>query len=340
MEKRKYKSMRIMVLLIVIIISFFIFIKYHSQDKRTLPFHKCMNIGNALDSPKNIEWDVQIKNEYFDLIKNAGFDSVRIPIRFSDYAKDQPNYTIEESFMEEVDEYVDYALSNDLVVILDLHHFLELMDEPDKYKDCFLRIWEQLSQRYQNYPDKLVFEILNEPNKNLESYIWNEYLNEAINIVRKSNKSRLIIVGATEFSSLDGLKYLKLPEDKNLIATFHFYEPNEFTFQGNVYHQGFEHLKNISWSGTDSEIKYIKERFSTVKTWADKNKIRVFLGEFGANNNAPEKDRELWIKEVRKTAEEMGFAWGYWELCSEFGIYDTKTSSWNKFLLNALIDKR
>ncbi|MCT4542198.1 MAG: glycoside hydrolase family 5 protein [Vallitalea sp.] len=338
MEKRKYRL--VMILLLFITISCFMLIKYCNQNKATLPFHKCMNIGNALDSPKNIKWDVELKNEYFDLIKNAGFDSVRIPVRFSDYAKDQPNYKLEENFMKEVDEYIDYAISKDLVVILDLHHFSELMKEPDKYKNCFLRIWEQLSQRYQNHSDKLVFEILNEPNKNLKYYIWNKYLNEAIRIVRKTNKYRLIIIGSTGFSSLDNLKYLKLPKDKNLIATFHFYEPNEFTFQGNVYHEGFEHLKNIPWSGTDSQSKYIKERFSKVKKWADENRIIVFLGEFGVNKNAPQKDRVVWVENVRKTAEEMGFAWGYWEFCSEFGVYDTKRSCWNEFLLDALIEKR
>lgn len=339
MAKRKYKLIKDIAIVLIISIIYLLIKNYYIESKNLLPFHKCMNIGNALDAPKNIPWDVDIKNEYFDLIKEAGFDSVRIPVRFSDYAKNQPEYVLEEDFMKRVDGYIDYALSKDLVVILDFHHFVEIMDKPEQYKQCFLRIWEQLSQRYENHSDKLIFELLNEPTKNLKPEIWNEYLNEAIKVIRKTNKNRFIIVGSAEFSSLDSLKYLTLPKDKKLIATFHFYEPNKFTFQGNIYHQGFEQLKNVSWKNTDSEVRYIKERFSIVKRWADKNNIRIFLGEFGANQNAPKEDRVLWTKQVRKTAEEMGFAWGYWEFCSQFGAYDDKTASWNKMLLNSLVNK-
>jgi endoglucanase len=343
MDKRKNNLVKVVLLIIIIIISAtvgFGKLSYYSKKNDNLIFQKCMNIGNALDAPKNVPWDVEMKKEYFDLIKTAGFDSVRIPVRFSDYAKNEPNYVLEEKFMEEIDEYIDYALNKELVVILDLHHFVEIMEEPEVYKDCFLRIWEQLSQRYERYPDKLVFELLNEPTKNLKSNIWNEYLNEAINIIRKTNKNRLIVIDSTNFSSLDSLKHLYLPKDKNLLATFHFYEPNRFAFQGNMYHPGFENLKNIPWNGTNSEVQYIKERFSIVKEWSDKNEIRVFLGEFGVNKHAPEQYRVLWTNQVRKTAEEMGFAWGYWELCSAFGAYDSKTEMWNEQILKALINKK
>lgn len=340
MEKTKRSLMKAICIFMASVIVIFIIVKINSKINNTLNFNKCINIGNALDAPKNISWDVQMKKEYFDLIKEAGFDSVRIPVRFSDYAKNEPNYVLEEKFMKEIDEYIQYALKKKLVVILDLHHFVEIMEEPEVYKDCFLRIWEQLAQRYENYSEKLVFELLNEPTKNLNPNIWNEYLNEAIKIIRKTNKNRLIIIGSANFSSLDSLEYLTLPKDKNLMATFHFYEPNEFTFQGNIYHPGFENLRNIPWKGTNLEVQYIEDRFSIVKKWSDKNNIRVFLGEFGANKNAPEQYRILWTSHVRKTAEGMGFAWGYWELCSAFGIYDTKTFLWNKQLLDALLNEK
>ncbi|HPU43798.1 MAG TPA: hypothetical protein PLS98_06260, partial [Dictyoglomaceae bacterium] len=42
-----------------------------------------VNMGNALEAPKEGEWGVVIKDEYFKLIKEAGFDHVRIPIKWS-----------------------------------------------------------------------------------------------------------------------------------------------------------------------------------------------------------------------------------------------------------------
>lgn len=68
-----------------------------------------MNIGNALDAPKGVPGDVTMKEEYFDIIKKAGFDSVRLPVRFSDYVN-KNTYILDEQFMKKIDKYINYAL--------------------------------------------------------------------------------------------------------------------------------------------------------------------------------------------------------------------------------------
>jgi len=45
-----------------------------------------INIGNALEAPREGEWGVYIRDEYFRIIKEAGFDTVRIPIKWSAHA--------------------------------------------------------------------------------------------------------------------------------------------------------------------------------------------------------------------------------------------------------------
>ena len=40
-----------------------------------------MNIGNALEGPREGAWGVMIQDYYFPLIRKAGFDSVRLPIK-------------------------------------------------------------------------------------------------------------------------------------------------------------------------------------------------------------------------------------------------------------------
>jgi len=54
-----------------------------------------INLGNALDGPSEGEWGVTLKEEYFKIIKKAGFDSVRIPIFVSTHALKEPPYTID-----------------------------------------------------------------------------------------------------------------------------------------------------------------------------------------------------------------------------------------------------
>ncbi len=302
-----------------------------------LPFKRCISIGNALEAPKGISWNVQMDKRYFDLIKAAGFDSVRIPVRFSDYAKENPGYQIEEEFMSEVDGYVDYALELGLTVILDLHHFEELMEYPLEYSRCFLAIWEQLSLRYKDYPPELIFELLNEPQKNLKDDVWNKLLAEAVFVVRKENPDRFLIIGPDNYNSLHRLQNLKLPDDKKIIISIHYYAPNDFAFQGDPYHESYKELSNIPW-GKPDEIKRLKDDFQKAASWAKANDRQVFLGEFGVNRSAPAQYRELWIKMVREHAEEVDFAWGFWEFCSNFGIYDSNTDKWDEKLMEALID--
>lgn len=306
---------------------------------KEMPFKSCMNIGNALDAPRDMKWDVEMQYYYFDVIKKAGFDAVRLPVRFSDYAKNEQEYRLDEEFMKKVDSYVDYALKDDLYVILDFHHFIEIMDTPENYKECYLKIWNQLSERYKDYSDKLMFELLNEPKDNLKGDLWNEYLKEGVSVIREKNKKRKIIVGPDNYYSVYSLDHLVIPEDDNIIVSFHYYEPNEVTFQGSPNHAGFEDMSNIKWNGTDEEKEYLESRFKMAREYAEKHKVPVFLGEFGVNKNAPEETRIKWTEAVKDEASKNKFAYGYWELCSEFGIYDAENNKWNDSILNTLTDK-
>lgn len=302
---------------------------------RKTDFRKCISIGNALEAPKNIPWDVKMNTEYFDIIKNAGFDSVRLPVRFSDYAN-KNTYTLDESFMKKIDSYIDYALNDELTLILDFHHFDEIMETPDEYKAMFLKIWDQLSRRYRNYSDKLVFELLNEPKDNLNGSLWNQYLKEGIQVIRNNDKRRKIIIGPGSYYSVERLYELEIPKDRNLILAFHYYEPDKFTFQGDPYHEGYENLKNIKWTGTDQEMDVLHNKFDIAKKYSRENNIPVFLGEFGANKKVKEPFRKDWTEAVRAEADKFNFSWGYWEFCSNFGIYDRESGTWSEEL-NALI---
>lgn len=316
-------------------------VKFFRGRKQEMPdISKTMNIGNALEAGKGEIWDVSMSVEYIDRIKEAGFTSIRMPVRFSDYAKDNENYILDEDFMEKVDYYINYALSSELNVILDMHNFYEIMDNPLENKELFLKLWSQIAERYKDYPENLVYELLNEPQKNLKLDIWNNLLSEGVSTIRKFDRKKFIIIGGCNYNSYEELLKIDVPKDDNLILTFHYYEPNEFTFQGAEYHEGFEELHDIEWKGTESEVQRIKDAFDKVKEFADKKNLNVFVGEFGANKKAPHDSRVLWTKAVREIAEEHDFSWGYWEMASIFGIYDKDAHIFDDDMLEALLNTR
>lgn len=297
-----------------------------------------VNLGNALEAPNEGEWGVVLEEGYFDLIKQAGFDTVRVPIRWNAHALEKPPYTIDADFFARVDWVVDQALARNLNVILNIHHYNELMEEPRPHKERFLALWEQIADHYRQAPDSVYFELLNEPNNTLSALYWNDYAQEAIRTIRRTNARRTIIVGPGDWNSLWKLNELQLPEeDRNLIVTFHYYEPFQFTHQGAEWVENSTPWLGTKWSDDEASIGKIRRDFDIVKQWSEKNQRPIFLGEFGAYSKADDTSRHLWTNAVARAAEERGFSWAYWEFCAGFGVYNREKQSWNEPILTALI---
>src|SRR5262249_14444537 len=109
-------------------------------------FGRGMNLGNALEAPKEGEWGITLNENDFRQIKPAGFDSVRIPIRWSTHAEKEAPFTIERDFFERVDWAVDQALGRGLKAIINVHHYDEIMKEPDRHRERFLGLWGQIAE--------------------------------------------------------------------------------------------------------------------------------------------------------------------------------------------------
>jgi endoglucanase len=334
------------------------------QNKR---LGRGMNFGNALEAPNEGEWGVTLKEEYFKIIKDAGFDSVRIPCRWSAHALKEAPYTIEKSFFDRVDWAVNCALSRNLLVMLNIHNYTELYTEPLAHKERFMALWKQIAEHYKDYPDTLLLEIFNEPDDAFTPDMWNDWLKEAHAIIRKANPTKTIVIGSANDSWLTYLKLLKLPEgDRNIIVTVHYYFPHEFTHQGAAWMTHEKIVKSIAdmkfvnqevpewatddwqgdsstwlgtkWTGTDKEKKAVTDVFDIGAAWGKEHNRPINLGEFGAYVKADKDSRVLWTTFVAKSARERGFSYLYWEFCHEnFGAYDQQTNQWKNYLLNALI---
>ncbi len=302
---------------------------------------KGVNLGNALDAPKEGAWGVTLKKEYFELISQAGFDSIRIPVNWANHAAKESPYTIDPTFLARVDWAVEQALSRDLVVILNIHHYDELYSHPKKNRARFLALWKQLAEHYQNSPSTLYFEILNEPHGKLSSELWNQYLKQSLAVIRKSNPHRAVVIGPAHWNNISHLKELQLPsEDKNIIVTFHFYLPFKFTHQGASWvGEQSQNWLGTEWNGSDAEKQELSSYFDQAAQWANAQQRPLYMGEFGAYSRADTAARVRWMSFVKTEAQKKNFSWAYWEFCASFGLYDLKTKKWRKELLNALIDK-
>ena len=114
-----------------------------------------------------------LREEYFQLIADARFDLVRIPIRWHAHAMQDPPYTIDPAFFERIDWAVDQALDRKLIAIISLHHFDGLTTYPPDHRERFLSLWRQNAKHYRSCDPRLYIEPLNEPNGGLEGERWN-----------------------------------------------------------------------------------------------------------------------------------------------------------------------
>lgn len=331
-----------------------------------------INAGNALDAPTEGAWGVTLDEAYFEAVAAAGFDHVRIPIRFNAHALAAAPFTIDEDFFRRVDWAVDQVQRRGMSAIVDLHHYEELMKDPDGHADRFLAIWRQIATRYRGRPASVIYELLNEPTDKLTAPKWNALLARAISVIRAVDPGRRIIVDSVFWAAGKELaESLALPAgDSGLIGSFHMYQPILFTHQGMPWMPPEFQTQGIVFPGPPSApvspapgaekadwvVDWLKrynalpaaenpsgpvaiaEQFQFARVFMDRTKLPVYMGEFGSGDKADHASRVTWTRMVRKAAEERGIGWAYWDDGGSFKIYDRKAGAWDKELRAALFE--
>jgi aryl-phospho-beta-D-glucosidase BglC (GH1 family) len=316
----------------------------HSQNLSIQDLNKKLgrgiNMGNMFEAPTETEWGNPFKDDYFERISQLGFNHVRIPIRWDIAARSSQTepYTINPAFLARIKYVIDKAYSSKLYVVINMHHHEEVFANPEKTKPRFISQWEQIATFFKDYDQKLLFEVLNEPNANLTPDLWNTFFSDALKSIRKTNPTRAVLMGTANYGGLSGVPSLKIPDDKNIILTVHYYNPFNFTHQGAewVGSEAQNWLGTI-WEDLALERNQIISEFDYLNTLAKQKNIPVQVGEFGAYSKADIESRVKWTTFLARWFEEQGFSWAYWEFSAGFGIYTPATQQYNTKLVDALI---
>ena len=300
-----------------------------------------MNLGNALEAPNEGDWGMKVEEEYLKAIADAGFQTVRLPVKWSAHAMKEPPYTIDPKFLARVDQIVTWCGIYRLNVVLNVHHYDELDKDPDAHLPRLVGLWQQIATHYKDRPASLVFELDNEPHDKLVDQKWNDAIPPVLKAIRATNPHRVVVVGPPFWNGIWALPKLKLPADPHLIVTVHYYEPFKFTHQGaSCAPPDVRSLSGLKWEGTEAELKELRSKFDQAAAWGKANGRPVFLGEFGAYEKADLESRARWTAAVVREAEARGFSWAYWEFGAGFGAYDRPKKAWRDPLLKALMPLR
>ena len=297
-----------------------------------------INLANALEAPLEGTWGVKLTREDFELLKEAGFEHVRLPVRWSAHTAEQAPYTIDPAFFDRVDWAVNTALELGLRVVLDLHHYNELMADPAAHTERLIEIWRQISDHYASSPAGLCFELVNEPYGKMGERKTNEILARLIEAVRVKNPSRMLVVGPTEWNKIETLEALELPDsDDDLLVTVHYYDPYPFTHQGVPWDAERRNLSGLEWPGSLGGSKELRAAFDEAVAWAEQHHRPLYVGEFGAYRTVPMDSRSRWVAAVSGLLRELQIPYAYWELRAGFGAYDSYRAAWRQELLDAIL---
>ena len=312
-----------------------------------------INFGNMLEAPREGDWGSRFQDDYPAMVRRAGFGHVRLPVRWSAHAGRDAQARIDAAFLARVDNVVEQLLAQGLTVVLNMHHYRQLdgdrLDagefqvERGDLQPRFLAMWRQIAEHFAGRSERLWFELYNEPHGELAAS-WNDLASRALRVVRASNLQRVVVIGPVQWNSARALDKLTLPADENLVVTVHDYEPFRFTHQ------------QASWAGpeaarasgqrccNDEQRRQLTEPLAIAQRWAERHRVPVWLGEFGAYAGPPDRPNDMASRAehtrlVRDEAERRGIAWAYWELDSGFGAYDPKARQWREPLRKVLLGR-
>ncbi len=296
------------------------------------------------------------RENMFAEIAKAGFKTVRIPICFSAWMQMKRPYDWEDTNgLKMADSFVKWALANNLNVIIDLHHSEFDGSIPEAGSaERIVNLWLRIAERYQKTdPEKVFFELRNEPH-DMTAEGWRWQANQIIKVVREIAPQHTLIVGFHDWNGRQAMLDSKPLEDKNIIYTFHYYDPFLFTHQGATWAGvgGIEEIKFLpfpatkdlkiktpdkargQWTeglirtyGNDSKAEKMLKDLTAAKDWSVKNKVPIFVGEFGSFSKfASLADRCRHAEIVYSTFGKLQIPNTWWEWDGGFCMFDEGTT--------------
>jgi endoglucanase len=324
-----------------------------TQSARQLAFARAKSLNNGI----SISWLEQTWNEDslaknaptktdFILLKKLGFKSIRLPVAFTSFS----SKITQAQLFTYIDNVIKLCDTNGFKLVID-YHYGQLSDnnyltETPK----IINLWLKLTKRYKNASrDNLFFEIYNEP-PHINPKVWKDAAYNIVTAIRKVDKQRTLIVGASNYNSIYELSRFERLADDNIIYTFHYYEPFFFTHQGAAWvgdqvattgvsfpysAENFPTL-NPKAKNTPGESNYrmyprdgneqsINDKLQIVKNWALKYDVPIICGEYGVYNKYADLDsRCRYIKAMRKALKRLDIPGMLWDYNGTFSLFNGK----------------
>ena len=289
-------------------------------------------------------------NNDFQLIRELGLRHVRIQI--------DPEVLIDESKPDgfdrdgiaDLEKAIAEIQTQGLTVVVALQPGSDikasLATDPAELKR-FNDFWYRLAARLRHIsPEFLLFETLNEPEFD-SAETWSGIQAKLAGAIRAAAPDHTVVLTGHRYSDIAQLLEITPIQDRNVVYSFHFYDPHNFTHQGAEWgyemwrkFRGFPYPVDpvaaaVTRSSLSEEVlphfdHYINQDWNREKLrieidkaaeWARRHGVVIYCSEFGAYRPAaPRSARANWLRDVRELLEERDIGWSLWAYAGGFGL--------------------
>jgi endoglucanase len=316
------------------------------------------NLGNSLEAningvPSETAWGNPVVTQALvDRVRAAGFRTIRIPVSYLSHIGAGPNYTINSSWLNRVQEVVNYAYNRGMYVVINMHGdgyksitgswLICDSSSQTTIRDKYQKVWQQIATRFQSYNDHLILESMNEefdgqygnPTQpcysNINSY--NQIFVDAVRRTGGNNSSRWLLIPGwnTNIDYTTGNYGFVLPTDQyrsssissneqRIMISVHYYDPWDFAGEENTtITQWGPAATNPSRKSTWGQQDFMDAQLKKVYDRFVVQGYPAFVGEYGSIDKTPfdstnNRYRADFARTLVASAKKYGAATAYWD---------------------------
>jgi len=246
-----------------------------------------------------------------------------------------------------------------LLVVVDFHNEDHKIELGAAWQEAFVAFWKNLARRLSTLdPDMTIFEVMNEPVFEKRADEWAALNARAVAAIREAAPRHTIIVSGPNWGGIDGLLKMKPLADKNIVYSFHCYDPFVFTHQGATWAgpdvkplravpypsnpaavepllaalDEFPKTKSMlaQYGAQNWNAKKMAANFQRAIDWGKRNNAPLYCGEFGVfPPRAKPEHRAAWFRDFGQLLAKNHIGWAVWGWDDAFGL-NRKTETGNK----------
>lgn len=209
-------------------------------------------------------------------------------------------------------------------------------------------LWRVLAASLKDFtPQQLALEPLNEPELE-DAGDSQRLLTRLVTEIRTVLPAHTLVVSGHRYAGVEELTQMTPLQDANIVYSFHFYEPHNFTHQGATWGTPlWRQLRNFPYPSTPERVAPLlagaptgeaadalrwhgDERWDQAKIagiigraarWGQNHNVPVWCSEFGVlKKRAAPADRRAWLRDVRAALEQHKIPWTHWDYAGDFGV--------------------